>query len=130
MRLARGAWAGGRGCAVGAGAGCLKEGEGGAVVGAIRGGQSVVRRTAREEDGGEMQLHTACLFAALIAKLDDGGGGREGAAAGGCSSGWDARDGMRAVPHKVLRDVGVGYLATCYLASTILGSGPRERKAN
>jgi hypothetical protein len=104
----------------------------GAVVGASgRGcGQSVVRRAAREENGGEMQLHTACLFAALIAKLDDGGGGREGAAAGGCNSGWDARDGLRAMPHKVLRDVGVGYLATCYLASTILSSGPREHKAN
>ena len=76
-----------------------------------------------------MQRHTACLFAALIAKLDARSSAGQGAPAGLGPAG-EARDGMRAMPHKVLKDIGVGYLATCYLASTILNSGPSKREAN
>jgi hypothetical protein len=78
---------------------------------------------------GAMQRHTACLFAALIAKLDDRGSADEGLPAGLGTAG-ETRDRVHAMPHKVLKDIGVGYLATCYLASTILNSGPSKREAN
>ena len=91
---------------------------------------------ASEGLGGLHREH-ACRFAALIGMLDAaggcGGGGQEGCGGGeGHEESVGQAGGVLAVlpwSQRVLKDIGVGYLATCYLASTIFTSSSVLKRA-
>ena len=89
---------------------------------------------------GGMDGRSAGMFAAMIGQLDhDGASHRHSMDAdecGGCGGRMDggspgnlAMGRPLDLPQRLLRDIGVGYLATCYLASTLLRNPPRADPA-
>jgi len=84
-------------------------------------GRRIVRRNFDD-----MDRQSACLFAAMIGKLDGVGGGNEagqeagGTGRGSAGDGGFGTHGLQSVPQRMLKNIGVSYLATCYFAATML----------
>ena len=87
-----------------------------------------------------MDRRSAGVFAAMIGQLDHAGASHQHSMdadeCGGC--GGRMGDGSPRnlamgrpldVPQRLLRDIGIGYLATCYLATTLLRNTPRADPA-
>ena len=72
----------------------------------------------------EFGRQSACLFAAMIGKLDAARNTKVSEPEDQTRR--DGREnlgvGITAAPHRVLVDISIGYLATCYLASTVLSN--------
>ena len=72
----------------------------------------------------EFGRQSACLFAAMIGKLDAARNTKESESEDQTRPGGRENRGVgiTAAPQRVLVDISIGYLATCYLASTVLSN--------